>query len=153
MKKKQILFFCLSVLATVFIFSNSLKNAEISSGDSGRIVKLVQNIISLLNIENSLSVSELTVIVRKAAHITEFALQSLFVSGFVSSLWHKLREKAPAVLLCGILTACCDETIQIFSIGRSSSVIDVFIDFIGVILGLCTAFAVLYFRRAWGSRR
>ena len=50
----------------------------------------------------------------------------------------------PLVLL-GLLTALCDETIQLFYAGRGSSVTDVWIDFAGVLTGmaLAMAFAVL----------
>lgn len=154
MKRKQIIFLILSILATIFIFSNSLKSAQLSSKDSSVIVDIIKNAAKSLGAEvNESFVGSLTVIVRKAAHVSEFALQAFLVSLFLRSLGFSLWEKAPAALLCGLLTACTDEAIQLLSPGRASLVTDVFIDFIGVIIGFCAAFALLYFRRVGGSRR
>ena len=44
--------------------------------------------------------------------------------------------------LCDKLTALTDETIQLFSLGRSSQVTDVWIDFAGVVTGTLLAFLV-----------
>ena len=44
--------------------------------------------------------------------------------------------------LCDKLTALTDETIQFFSMGRSSQVTDVWIDFAGVVTGTLLAFLV-----------
>ena len=44
--------------------------------------------------------------------------------------------------LCDKLTALTDETIQLFSPGRSSQVTDVWIDFAGVVTGTLLAFLV-----------
>ena len=45
-------------------------------------------------------------------------------------------------LLAGLMTALTDETIQLFSPGRSSQVTDVWIDFAGVVTGTLLAFLV-----------
>ena len=45
-------------------------------------------------------------------------------------------------LLAGLMTALTDETIQLFSLGRSSQVTDVWIDFAGVVTGTLLAFLV-----------
>ena len=44
--------------------------------------------------------------------------------------------------LCDKLTALTDETIQLFSLGRSSQVTDVWIDFAGVVTGTLLVFLV-----------
>lgn len=155
MKRKQIIFFAISLLATLFIFLNSLKTAELSTKDSSVFVNMVKSAAEFLGVKemSQSDIGFITVIVRKAAHITEFAVQTVFVSLFIRSLGYNLWEKASAALLCGLLTACADETLQLFSDGRGSLVTDVLIDFIGVILGLCAAFALLYFLRGAGNRR
>ena len=50
-------------------------------------------------------------------------------------------------ILGGLLTALTDETIQLFSPGRSSQVLDVWLDFMGVLAGLlvcAAAYPMIY---------
>lgn len=72
-------------------------------------------------------------LIRKIAHFTEFACLGLLLAGFF-----RARGRAPLLpgALCGLLSACVDETIQIFSPERSSSLADVWIDFAGVLTGI-----------------
>ena len=56
-----------------------------------------------------------------------------------------LSKPIPLALACGFAAACIDETIQIFTPGRASSLIDVWIDTSGFALGLvviCTAYTI-----------
>ncbi len=46
-------------------------------------------------------------------------------------------------ILGGLLTALTDETIQLFSPGRSSQVLDVWLDFMGVLAGLLVGLFLL----------
>ena len=64
------------------------------------------------------------------------------------------RDRVALMLLLGLLTALLDETIQKFT-GRTSSVLDVWLDFSGVVLGLLLArlFFLLRCRRRGGSGR
>ena len=82
--------------------------------------------------------------VRKAAHFCEYTMEGFFLLLGTRLFTHKLRFLSWPVLL-GLLTALCDETIQLFYAGRGSSVTDVWIDFAGVLTGmaLAMAFAVL----------
>ena len=72
-------------------------------------------------------------LLRKAAHFSEFALLGLLYCGR-----HRLvKGEAPVHLMgFGLAVACIDETIQIFTPGRASSLIDVWIDASGFALGL-----------------
>jgi VanZ family protein len=72
-------------------------------------------------------------LLRKAAHFSEFALLGLL---YGSS--HRLsRGETPFhLMLFGMSVACIDETIQVFTPGRASSLIDVWIDTGGFALGL-----------------
>ena len=80
----------------------------------------------------------------KAAHFCEYTMEGFFLLLGTRLFTHKLRFLSWPVLL-GLLTALCDETIQLFYAGRGSSVTDVWIDFAGVLTGmaLAMAFAVL----------
>jgi len=68
------------------------------------------------------------VILRKGAHMTEYAVLALL-------LVRALGREAPALAL-GILYAASDELHQAFVRGRHASPIDVAIDTVGLLIGL-----------------
>ena len=55
----------------------------------------------------------------------------------------ELAASYPAAMLGGVLTALADETIQIFSPGRSSQVTDVWLDSAGVLAGILAALVLM----------
>lgn len=126
MKKK--VFLLLAVLWTGFIFFNSVQAGEDSARMSGFFVDIVMRIFAKSGITD---IEVVSFIVRKAAHFTEFFIQSILISSAVYD--KKYRSVAIYVLFIGLLTACCDEFIQIFTEDRGSSVRDVFIDFGGTV--------------------
>lgn len=126
MKKK--VFLLLAVLWTGFIFFNSLQEGETSAAMSGFIVDIIMRIFGKIGITD---IDTVSFIVRKAAHFTEFFIQSILISAVVDD--KKYRSVAIYVLFAGLFTACCDEFLQIFTDGRGSSVRDVFIDFGGTV--------------------
>lgn len=126
----------LTVLLVVFIFSNSLANGSQSSSLSGRVTALINGVLS------SLGLPQLTEhLVRKLGHFAEFALLGLSATWCLRTYTAQYLRHMSLPLLFGLLTAGSDETLQLFSPGRSSSVVDVWIDFGGVCAGLL--FAVL----------
>ncbi|MDY4490244.1 MAG: VanZ family protein [Candidatus Faecousia sp.] len=72
-------------------------------------------------------------LIRKIAHFAEFACLGLLLAGFFRA---RGRSAILPGALCGLLSACVDETIQMFSPGRSSSLADVWLDFAGVMTGI-----------------
>ena len=66
---KIVPFILLALFCTLFIFSNSLKNAEASRADSDVIVRIVEKIANKINPDNDW---DLNYIVRKGAHLFEF---------------------------------------------------------------------------------
>ena len=76
--------------------------------------------------------------VRKAAHFCEYMLVGFLLLLGVRLFSPRLRYLSWPALL-GLLTALCDETIQLFYAGRGSSVTDVWIDFAGVVTGMAVA--------------
>ena len=70
---------------------------------------------------------------RKAAHFSEFAMLGLLYGG----RYRLAKGETPFhLMLFGLTVACIDETIQIFTPERASSLIDVWIDASGFALGL-----------------
>ncbi len=131
--KRLYIFGTLSVITVVIIFTNSMQTAQISEQMSGGILHAVYPFISkILPISENL----LSFIIRKSAHITEFAVLSVFVMLTLFEM-KKLPHRASIyTMFAGLLTACADEQIQFFVPGRSCEVRDVLVDFAGVILGI-----------------
>ena len=130
--KKHVLsiLICLNL---ALIWGNSMMTAVDSVAVSGGILELLGRFIPVLLTESGHT------FLRKAAHFSEFALLSLLFCGR-----HRLvKEEAPVHLMgFGLAVACIDETIQIFTPGRASSLIDVWIDTAGFALGFVVIFAV-----------
>ncbi len=126
---KFILTLCIS-LVTLFIFSNSLKGSEASTQDSDFFIRIIESIFGKTDLN-------LHFIVRKAAHMAEFALLSLLVSGWV------FLQRIPRLwmgygLFYVLAVAVTDEFIQTFT-GRTGAVSDVLIDFSGALIGVMIA--------------
>ena len=104
-----------TVLITLFIWSNSLKDSKQSTSASDTVIDLIQPVLDSIckNAEKQ------SFFVRKLAHVSEFAALGSFY-GFAA--------------FYGLAAAVTDEFIQSFS-DRSDSVRDVLIDFSGYLIG------------------
>ena len=130
--KKRILSI-LILLNLALIWGNSMLTGLSSEAVSGGILALLGRFLPVLLTEAGHT------LLRKAAHFSEFALLGLLYCGR-----HRLvKGEAPVHLMgFGLAVACIDETIQIFTPGRASSLIDVWIDTAGFALGFVVIFAV-----------
>ena len=131
--------FTLALIGCIaFIFSNSMKIASVSSVSSGRVLQLLQAVLRRLG--HPALAQRLTMhIVRKMAHFCEYTLE-----GFLLMLCMRVYSRHPlrhitVPMLAGVFTALTDETIQLFSQGRSSQVTDVWLDSAGVLAGILIA--------------
>lgn len=127
---KSRIYFALALAVTVFIFANSALNGDTSAQISSGLFAFLMEILSRTGITLS------HFLIRKAAHFTEFFAQSAFLSLSAKNSKRGFKPYALAIAFSGLLTACCDEFIQQFSVGRSSQVSDVFIDFGGTLTAL-----------------
>ena len=109
------------------IWGNSLLPGASSDAVSGGVLAFLGQFLPFLLTEAGHT------FLRKAAHFSEFALLGLLYGGR-----HRLTKgETPAhLMLFGLTVACIDETIQIFTPERASSLIDVWIDASGFALGL-----------------
>ena len=123
----------LLILWVAFIFSNSMDNADASTLKSGAVLALLRRILGSEGTE---------FIVRKTAHFTEFAIEGVLLFLVVKGYTTRPLRFLGWPLLAGLMTALTDETIQLFSLGRSSQVTDVWIDFAGVVTGTLLVFLV-----------
>ncbi len=126
----RVLLPCLAALCVLGIFAASSLSGKVSGG-------LSRQAAAWLSGENNLPPnSPLEGILRKAGHLAEFALLGLLL--LLALRAHGKRGlRAPGISLpAGLAVALCDETIQAFVPGRSSSVTDVWIDLAGFALGV-----------------
>ena len=135
-----------------FIFSNSMAVADVSSVSSGRVLQLLQAVLRRLGMPGL--AQRLTMhIVRKMAHFCEYTLE-----GFLLMLCMRVYSRHPlrhitVPMLAGVLTALTDETIQLFSEGRSSQVTDVWLDSAGVLAGILAALLMGLWRLLFHHRK
>jgi len=140
--KKRLVWLILAILWSGVIWSNSLQPAEVSGQASGNVVDLVEPVLTELGIP----AEEHSFVVRKSAHLTEFAILGMLWLLFFSwkcGFW----PVAWALGLCAA-TAALDESIQHFVSGRSCELRDFGIDILGaaVGIGLLTALGLLLHR-------
>jgi len=149
-----IVFAAMSLLWLCFIFSNSLKSADVSSQDSGRLLLFMQKIFPSMSDH----------VLRKLAHFAEFAVLGV-LAALTAAFWLKLQRLRssdnapvklfPAVLILaafGVLCPVIDELLQLFSPGRSTEFLDMLIDFGGFALGALVVAAVAGIAHFKGAR-
>ena len=125
-----------------FIFSNSMAVADVSSVSSGRVLQLLQAVLRRLG--HPALAQRLTMhIVRKMAHFCEYTLEGFLLMLCMRVYTRRYVRHISVPMLGGVLTALTDETIQIFSPGRSSQVTDVWLDSAGVLAGILTALVLM----------
>lgn len=119
---KKIKYFIPSIFLMILIFMFSHQTGSESSGLSSQIVLWIQTYLHI-------PISEL--IVRKAAHMSEYALLTLtLIYGFYKN--HYPIQKIMIYSLIGtFLYACSDEMHQLFIGGRAGQFTDVLIDTCG----------------------
>lgn len=128
--KNKIINIILVILWMIFIFIMSSFNATKSTNQSNIIVNIIKDKI---NIEN---ITILSMVVRKIAHFTEYAILGLLVYNLIYSFDKNIGY---AILIC-ILYAISDEIHQLFVPGRSCQILDVLIDSLGSITGIILLF-------------
>ena len=111
----RVLWWVLCALWLMLIFGHSMMPASLSHAESSGLLSRLTAALPVLTHR----------LLRKLAHFTEFA-----VLGFL--LAQCLPAKPQYSLFAGLFCALCDETIQLFVLGRSGQVRDIWIDFAGV---------------------
>lgn len=146
MEKRRVVsigFLILAVFWAGYIWSFSLKDATASTADSNKVIEIVEEFVREVS-GKEVTVSSL--IVRKLAHFSGFAvLGALLFCTF--HFWNAVSTLRCFALSLGsaVAVAVTDELIQIFSNGRSASVVDVIIDTSGSAVGLFAALFVFVF--------
>lgn len=140
--KKRFLYLIPVVVWMVFIFYMSGKTGQESSGQSGKISLFLTNLLEKVRQDPAQEVQNLQdmleLVIRKAAHMTEYAI--LFLLSYlamvkISMSQSRFYNRSIAVLI-SLLYACSDEMHQLLVPGRSGRMIDVGIDMAGVAIVL-----------------
>lgn len=117
----------LALLLTGFIFYNSYLPMQ----DSGRLSAMVTAAAAwLLDCLGLHYLGDLEYLIRKLAHFSEFGLLGFLICKSLDCFCSRATASG-YVLLLALLVAVIDEGIQLSSPGRSSSVLDVLLDFSG----------------------
>ena len=130
----------LAWMIVIFAFSaqTSEESSVVSEGLSYRMVSTTGRLLKLNIDEEKIReiADSIEHVVRKAAHMTEYAILSVLLYVWISR-WRmpRVRRVCLAAALA-ILYACSDEFHQLFVAGRSGRVNDVLIDSAGAVLGL-----------------
>ena len=135
--RTQLLFYGLPLLLwLVVIFS-----ASTGAGSSVHSFRLVKFLVSFIR-EQDISLSyetldSVNLILRKAAHITEYSILALMAARFIQSgSSHLRRITIPGAWLFCVAYASLDEFHQSFVPGRTPAVRDVMIDSVGALSAL-----------------
>ena len=134
----RVVFTAALIACIMFIFRNSLENGAQSSARSQAVMQLVNGALAKVHLG---PLSEH--LIRKLAHFSEFALEGFLLMLCIRVYTKHFVRHMSWPLLGGMTTALMDETIQLHSLNRTSSVVDVWIDMSGVVAGLLFALIIL----------
>ena len=149
MTRKQKIFIGCILLIVAFIWINSSMPVSQSREQSGKFQEILNRFLSQLGLSGDLSVH----IVRKIAHVVEYALlgfvSSLFVVIFYAKIkWYHVWNTVSFVLTVAVL----DESIQILS-GRGPLISDVLLDMCSAMAAALLVFAGRWLRKRIHFRR
>ena len=133
MNKRRRVYLVLTIAMLCFIWGNSSMSGTASGALSGRFLKYLAPLLAPFG-------NKAEFVLRKLAHFSEFTLLGFLLSGLTRPETPTPWRTRPFFL--GLAAACIDETIQIYSPGRGSSLIDVWIDFSGITLGVLVSLLV-----------
>ena len=131
----RVIFTFALIACIVFIFSNSMQIGDVSETASGRVLLLLQAALRRLG-HPALAQRLTDHIVRKMAHFCEYMLEGFLLTLCLRVYTRRFVRHISWPILGGLLTALTDETIQMFSDGRSSQLTDVWLDFSGALAGI-----------------
>lgn len=115
-----------------FIWGHSLVQGPQSSLESGMVVALVRPIFEMLGVSD---VDLMSLVVRKLAHFSEYALLGVLTCGLFRARRRELRRGPFPTVLLVALVPVVDECIQLFVPGRTGQPTDVLIDLGGLVFG------------------
>lgn len=116
----------LVIIWMLLIFIMSSFDGTKSSNQSNFIVTFISQLFNISNVDN------LSFIIRKTAHFTEYLILGLLVYNMLKDY---SKHTYIAIIIC-IIYAISDEIHQIYVAGRTFKLLDIIIDTIGSICGI-----------------
>ncbi len=135
----RVIFTLLSILIISFIFGNSLLDASASTVHSTGVREFINSILGNIGFKFEFSEN----FVRKCAHFAEYFTLSVSTFFMFLSYLRKHKNTLLLTLSSGLITASVDETIQLFSKGRSAQISDVMLDFSAVLSAACILYIIV----------
>ena len=132
-RKGKWLICALFVAWTLMIFNRSMQPAAVSDQESGALLGFLQDFLPL----------KLTMYqIRKAAHFAEFAVLGILAQLLFGGFCRTARGSILFAVFAGLVIALCDETIQLFVLGRTGQVKDIWLDVSGAVSGALAVAAI-----------
>lgn len=128
----KIAVFLITAAIIAFAFIHSSMPSEQSAEESENVLGFLQYILGFFGLENGLNDH----IVRKAAHFIEYTALGVMLT-FCAYSFNTIKpyKFSPHIAGAGLLTAVIDETIQLNVLGRAGMIMDVWLDFSGILTG------------------
>ena len=131
----------LILISTFFIiFRFSSQNGTQSKGISTKVTEAILEKSSkynqLDNKEKKKVFNRANAVIRKIAHFSIYTLVGLLLMGIMTRTKLKDKRRILITVVIGIIYATLDEFHQSFSPGRTPKITDIYIDTLGVILGI-----------------
>ncbi|WP_255375592.1 VanZ family protein [Erysipelatoclostridium sp. An173] len=127
------------IIWMIFIFIMSNTNGNDSSSQSNFFANII---LQFINIDKE----TLTFLIRKLAHMSEYAILALFTYYALIKIAFNKRIIFQITFLISFLYACSDEFHQLFISGRSGQFTDIIIDSTGCLI-------MLLFLYLWQKRK
>jgi len=152
----RLLRWALVLLWMAVIFWASAQGATASSSLSGSLIEKIAAIVNpnfnqMNPMEQAAIVEQFQYIVRKTAHLSEYAVLGLLISLALDAYSIARSKKFCMTLGISVLYAISDEIHQYFVPGRSAQFSDVAIDFCGAMLGVGLFCVVIVLRQRYSS--
>ncbi|WP_300082139.1 VanZ family protein [uncultured Thomasclavelia sp.] len=136
---KKIRYFLPMIIWMIFIFIMSNTNGNDSSSQSNFFANII---LQFIHIDKE----TLTFLIRKLAHMSEYAILALFTYYALIKIAFNKRIIFQITFLISFLYACSDEFHQLFISGRSGQFTDIIIDSTGCLI-------MLLFLYLWQKRK
>ncbi len=124
-----------------FVWGHSLVPGALSTGESDAVAEALAALLPPLG---ALDRDLHTLVIRKGAHVLEYAVLGILLCGLLRSLGRRRRLPVAALVL---LVPFVDEGIQLHVPGRSGQLSDVLVDLVGMAAGSAVLLAIARLRR------
>ncbi len=148
-------------IAPLVVWMSVIFFSSTNVGNSDHSFWLIHRLLEIISPEQARNLSHTTfavinIMVRKTAHVTEYAILTLLAVRAIQQGAPKLKKSAFfGAFLISAVYACSDELHQRFVGSRTSSPVDVAIDLVGVtvvIVGMTLFFALKSWERSLHSQ-